>query len=299
MRFPEALDRYARFLKSERNMAPRTVAAYRYDLERFHRWMEECGIGENHLGGLTAWQLKEFLATLHEERDLKPASLARIVSSLRMFFDFLQTEGLVEGNPAKGLRTPKKGRKLPVYLPPAEARQILRAVDPEHPDCLRDRTILTVLVMTGLRLSELVGLDRHDADLEGGVLKVLGKGRKERLVPLNRAAASVLEKWLREGPSPAEGCEALFPGRHGGRISPRSVQYLVMKAVKRAGLDPRVSPHKLRHTFATTLHAEETDLRDIQELLGHTNIASTSIYTHTNVDKVRAAVEKLRINGEG
>lgn len=280
-------------------MAPRTIGAYRYDLERFHRWMGECGMAENHLGDLTPWQLKEFLATLHEEHDLKPASLARVVSSLRVFFDFLHKEGLVEGNPAKGLRTPRKGRKLPVYLPPEEARRLLRAVDPEHPDCLRDRTILAVLLMTGLRLSELAGLDRRHVNFESGTLKVLGKGRKERLVPLNGVAAEALRRWLREGPSPAGDTNALFLDRHGQRISPRTVQYLVGKAVKRAGLDPRVSPHKLRHTFATTLYAGETDLRDIQELLGHSNIASTSIYTHTSVDKVRAAVEKLRITDPG
>jgi site-specific recombinase XerD len=147
--------------------------------------------------------------------------------------------------------------------------------------------------MTGMRLAELVGLDVDTVDLESGFLRVMGKGRKERLIPINSAARQLLHRWLAERPAPLPGCRALFLSRGGQRISRRTVQYLVRRAVKRAGLDPRISPHKLRHTFATHLYAEGTDLRDIQELLGHANIASTSIYTHTNVDRLRHAIRSL------
>ncbi|MCC5877944.1 MAG: tyrosine recombinase XerC [Candidatus Sumerlaeia bacterium] len=299
MRLQQAIEAFGRCLKSERNMAPRTIEAYLYDLGRLARWLGECKLGDPRVDAITNWQLKEFLAVLHEEHDLKPASMSRVVSSIRVFFEFLHTDGYVETNPARGLRSPKKGRRLPIYLPPDEARRLVLSMDPEHPDHLRDRTILVLLLMTGMRLSELTGLNRNDPSFEARTIKVLGKGRKERLVPMNRLAEAALRNWLAEGPSPTDGSNALFVNRRGERISKRTVQYIVHKAVKRAGLDPRISPHKLRHTFATTLYAEETDLRDIQELLGHANIASTSIYTHTNVDKVRAAVATLKLRSLG
>lgn len=299
MHLQEAIEAFSRCLKSERNMAPRTIGAYCYDLGRLGGWLEECKLGNPRVDAISTWQLKEFLAVLHEEHDLKPASMSRVVSSIRVFFEFLHTEGFIDANPARSLRSPKKGRRLPIYLPPDEARRLILSVDPGHPNQLRDRTILVLLLMSGMRLSELVGLDRNDVSFESRTIKVLGKGRKERLVPMNRLAEGALRKWLEDGPAPMDGCNALFTNRQGGRISRRTIQYVVKKAVKRAGLDPRVSPHKLRHTFATTLYAEETDLRDIQELLGHSNIASTSIYTHTNVDKVRAAVATLKLKSLG
>jgi integrase/recombinase XerC len=276
-------------------LAPRSILAYRYDLERFGRWAEASGVPLQRVDSIEPWHLKEYLATLKEDHDLGPNTMCRVISSLRCFFRWLMLEGRIESSPAKGLRNPRKGRKLPLYLTPPEARALAAPPPPEAPDQLRDLTIITLLLMTGIRLSELTGLDRSAVDLESGVIRVLGKGRKERLVPLNRAARAALQRWLAEGPRPAEGCAAVFLNRRGGRISPRTVQYLVRRAVRRLGLDPRLSPHKLRHTFATTLYAEATDLRDIQELLGHANIASTAVYTHTNVDKVRAAVQSLRL----
>ena len=292
-----AIPQFATFLRTERNLAPRTIAAYTYDLERFATWAQAQLNRDVRVDQVETWLLKEYLATMVEDHHLKPTSQSRIVSTLRVFFRWLVEDGRIESNPAKSLRTPKKGRKLPLYLTPGEARALAAAPSEEDDPALqlRDETILILLLLTGMRLSEIVGLDVGDWDLEGGTLKVLGKGRKERLIPLNPAAAAALDRWVRGRWRPMDDCRALFLARDGSRISPRSIQHAVKKAVKRRGLDPRISPHKLRHTFATTLYAEATELRDIQDLLGHANIASTSVYTHTNVDRIREAVRTLRL----
>lgn len=289
-----AIDRYLIHLRAERNLAPRTIDAYRYDLERLARWLRPDPTAPPiALERIDTWRIKDYLAHLREDSSLKPTTLSRTISSLKGFWRWAVVEGLVDTNPASPLRSPKKPRRLPIHLAAPEVRNLADALPPEGKDRLRDRTIMLVLVMTGMRLAELVGLDVDTVDLESGFLRVMGKGRKERLIPINSAARQLLHRWLAERPAPLPGCRALFLSRGGQRISRRTVQYLVRRAVKRAGLDPRISPHKLRHTFATHLYAEGTDLRDIQELLGHANIASTSIYTHTNVDRLRHAIRSL------
>ncbi len=291
-----AIERFTQYLSAERNMAPRTVQAYRYDLGRLAAHLVEKREGKPpRVDQVDAYDLKDYLAHLKEDRGSKPATVGRVISTIRVFFQFLTELGECRVNPARVLHTPKRPKKLPVYLTATEAHDIMSAPDPDHQDAARDRTILLLLIMTGMRLSELVGLDLESVDFERNTVKVFGKGRKERLIPLNASARRMLQEWVAGRPASREGCRALFLSRHGDRISRRTVQYLVRKAVKAKGLDPRISPHKLRHTFATTLYAEAVDLRDIQELLGHASIASTSVYTHTNVDKVRAAVNKLRL----
>ena len=294
MNIGEALQRFVSHLGAERNLAPRTIAAYRYDLDRLVVHLGEGAIGRN-VATVESYQLKDYLATLQEDSNLKPATLCRIISSMKVFFRWAESEGYLDVSPAARLRSPRKPRKLPVYLVPEDSSRLLARAEPDAAMAARDQTMVKVLIMMGLRLSELVGIDVADVDFEQGTIRVLGKGRKERLVPMNGVVRRALGAWLASRGKPVEGCRALFLDRHGNRITGRMVQYALRKAVKELGLDPRVSPHKLRHTFATTLYAEETDLRDIQELLGHANIASTSIYTHTNVDKVRAAVEKLKM----
>lgn len=294
MLLEKAIAEFLRFLSAERNLAPRTVMAYGYDLERVRGHLEGDGKGRR-VDSVEPYDLKDYLATLKEENKCRPATLCRVISSMRVFFSWATQQGYSPADPALGLHHPKKPKKLPIYLMPGEVQDLAAVVSDEDENGQRDRTILLLLVMTGMRLSELVGLDLPDVDFESGTMKVLGKGRKERLVPMNHTSRRVLEEWLAVRPRGRDGCQCLFLSRDGERISRRTVQYLVRKAVKGAGLDPRISPHKLRHTFATMLYAEAVDLRDIQELLGHSNIASTSVYTHTNVDKVRAAVNKLRV----
>lgn len=298
MTLASAIARFLQHLSAERNLAPSTVAAYGYDLERFAAWLAENG-GPRALRQIEALDLKVYLAMLKDEHGLKPTSLSRVVSSLRVFFKWAEEQEYRVPDPARGLRTPRKGRKLPVYLTPGESRRVLKYFDLESPNGARDYAVVTLLVMCGLRLAELVGLDLQDVDRHSGTLKVLGKGRKERLAPLNATAAAALDRWLAIRP-PCPHSPAVFLSSKGDeRISRRTVQYVVKKLAKALGLDPRLSPHKLRHTFATTLYGEDVDLRDIQELLGHSNIASTSIYTHTNVSRIRDAVGKLEGLGGG
>ncbi|MEO8376812.1 MAG: tyrosine-type recombinase/integrase [Candidatus Sumerlaeota bacterium] len=295
---------FMRQLSTERNMAPGTVEAYRYELGRLSEFLSKLDQAKmKNAAKVEPYDLKDYLATMREDRNCKPATIARVISCLRQFFGFLAAEGIIGTDPAMSLRTPKKSRKLPVYLTPGEANRMSRNLpnDGEESDenRLRDETIIGLLMLTGMRLSELVGLDIEAVDFENSVAKVFGKGRKERLVPLNSGAKELLKEWLAARPHGKEGCRALFLSRDRGRISKRTIQHLVKKAVKRNGLDRRISPHKLRHTFATTLYAEAVDLRDIQEILGHATIVSTSVYTHTNVEKVRAAVNKLKVGKSG
>lgn len=287
----DAIQEFLRYLAAERQLAPRTVEAYGYDLQRFRTAREAGREKALRLRDVTDYDLKDYLATLKEDCDLKPTTMGRVVSSLRAFFSYAKERGLMAGDPSLRLRSPKKPRKLPVYLLPDEARRLVHATDPADEHAVRDRTILLLFLMTGIRLSELVGIDVGDLDFERGTIKVLGKGRKERLVPMNSAVQGALRAWLREHP----GQGPLFRDGEGNRLRTHQVQYLAKRAVRAAGLDPRVSPHKLRHTFATTLYGQDVDLRDIQDLLGHASIASTSVYTHTNVEKVRAAVNKLKL----
>lgn len=300
MELSDAVDRYVRSILAERNLAPRTGAAYRYDLERLAVFLRGADpAARTPLASIDTYRLKDYLAYLKEEHDLKPTTLGRTISAIRMFFQHARESGWILEDPAARLRTPKKPRRLPIYLLPTETRELIQAAPAattKPTDPLRNETILHLLMMTGLRLSELVGLDTDRIDLETGFIRVLGKGRKERLVPLNSTARGLLKRWLSERPKPVDSTEkAAFLGRDGTRITRAVVQYLVKQSVKGSGLDPRISPHKLRHTFATTLYSQGVELRDIQTLLGHANIASTAVYTHTNVDRVRAAVAKLRV----
>lgn len=299
MTLESAIARFVEFLSVERNLAPRTIQAYQYDLNRFLDYRRESdGAARIRVQEIDDYALKDYLAHLREDRDCRPRTIARNVSSLRAFFQWAQDAGFLEESPAKRIHSPKLERKLPVYLLPTDANEVLTREDEHSPAPERDAAILSLLLMTGIRLSELVTIDLTDVDLESGLIKVMGKGRRERLAPLTESAREALSKWMAVRPGKRES-QALFTRNNGERISHRTVQHLVKKTAKRLGLDPRLSPHKLRHTFATTLFAEDTALRDIQELLGHKNIASTSIYTHTNVAKIRQAVNQLKMDGEG
>ncbi len=294
MTLNDAIDNFLSYLYSERNLAPQTIEAYSYDLHRLAEYLSD-GKEDvvSQVEDVDAWALKDYVAALKEEHDLKPTSLSRHISSIRSFFKFLLLREFIETNPALRLHMPKKAKRLPVFLSPVEVQSLLNHSLPEELMDARNHTMLVLFVMTGIRLSELVNLDTGDLDFENGTIKVMGKGRKERLAPMNASSSKALNEWLEKRPRGHMDCPALFMDRHGNRVTKRMVQYSLEKAVKSLGLDPRISPHKLRHTFATTLYAEDVDLRDIQELLGHSSITSTSVYTHTNVKKIRDAVNLL------
>ena len=219
-------------------------------------------------------------------------TLARVISSIRGFFEFAVERNVLKVSPAAQLRTPKQPKKLPIYLVAQEIARLLASPPDDKPMGRRDRAIMTALTFTGMRLSEVVGVNLKDLDLINRTVRVMGKGSKERIIPLNAIVCEAINNWLNV--RLLTDAPALFVNRFGQRLSGRSVENIVRKWALTAGIfKDGISPHKLRHTFATLLHASEVDLIEIQALMGHASIASTQIYTHTSSSKLRAAVKKL------
>jgi site-specific recombinase XerD len=294
------LRRWESHLRVERNLSPRSRAAYLYDIGRLREWLAPdpeapCPTVES----IGAAHLRDYLRHLDEELQQRPTTLARVISSLRGFFAFCVEERLLEVSPAEALQTPRRPRRLPVYLVRSEVQRLFATPDTSTPQGLRDRAILLLLGFCGLRLQELVGLDLAAVDLASRSLRIDGKGSKQRLVPLNDDAAAALAAWL-DARRAADGERAVFVNRRGTRLTGRMVQKIVDRHARAAGIDKEhFSPHKLRHTFATLLHGNDVDLVEIQTLLGHASITTTQIYTHTNSERLRGAVERLEVLGGG
>jgi integrase/recombinase XerC len=282
------LDRFIIYLIAEKNASPYTIKNYRHEIEQFLAFLKAEGID--------SWEkvdrhvLRRYLAWL-KDRGYVKASIARKVSELRSFCRYLVGEGILASNPISAISSPKIPKRLPEYLDLHEVDALLSAPDTATSQGLRDRAILEVLYAAGLRVSELVALDVDDVEWGGAELRVLGKGNKERLALLGKPAQQTLEDYLREGRPELlrekRPTRAIFVNRVGGRLSERSVRMLLDKYAKVAGLDKRVYPHMLRHTFATHLLDGGADLRVVQELLGHANLATTQIYTHVSQARVR------------
>lgn len=293
--FSRAMKDFESWLRVERNLGVNTRRAYLYDLRRFllfhsPREEESPHLRLGHVGGE---HVRQFLHHLEEDREVRAAALARVISSIRVFFDYCVERGWLEVNPAEGLRNPRRPARLPVYLLQGELVRLFSAPDLETPNGVRDRAMMVLLAFCGLRLQELVGLDMGGLHFESRSIRILGKGSKERLVPMNDDVERELRRWL-EVRSPAEGERAVFLNRSGRRISGRMVEKIVDKYVLQAGLErEKFSPHKLRHTFATLLHGNGVDLVEIQALLGHSSITTTQIYTHVDRRRLHDAVRKL------
>lgn len=261
-------------LAGERQASPHTVAGYRRDLDKLLRWMDAQDIAG--FDALQSHQLRSFIATEHRA-GLAPKSLQRLLSSCRSLFRQLSREGLLDHDPAAGVRGPKVRRKLPVVLDVDEAAALVEGSG-EGALAVRDRAMLELFYSSGLRLSELTGLRWGDLSLEEGEVRVLGKGRKTRLVPVGRYAVAALRMLgAAEGNAPES---PVFRGRHGAPISPRTVQTRMKTLALQHGFAKHVHPHLLRHTFASHMLESSGDLRAVQELLGHADIATTQIYTH-------------------
>jgi integrase/recombinase XerC len=229
--------------------------------------------------------LRGFLVALNG-KGLSRATVARYLAAARSYTRFLAREGILAKDPARALRAPSGRRPLPLHLGEQDVGRLVEAADAP-----RDRAILETLYGGGLRVSELVGLDRDDLDLRAGVARVRGKGRKERLAPLGTAAVRALRDYLDGRPAVADP-RPVFLNRHGSRLTVRSVHRLLGAAALRAGVDPRTTPHTLRHSFATHLLDRGADLREVQELLGHRNIATTQIYTHVSVERLKKVYDR-------
>ncbi len=286
---------FLRYLQIERGVSPHTLKAYREDLTAAADYFADENGATPDPASLSAVELRGLLSALHEAGFAK-TSIARKLASLRSFYRFGQREGWVKSNPARALRNPRKGRSLPHFLTTDDIGKLLAAPPAKSPMGLRDRAILETLYSAGLRVSELVGLSDGDVDLAQGVLRVRGKGRRERLSPLGSYAVRALQAWLKIrtlSPGEPSGREApLFTNRFGTRLTTRSVGRMLEKYLKTTGLDARTSPHTLRHSFATHLLDRGADIRSVQELLGHKSLVTTQIYTHVSTATLRAAYEK-------
>ena len=268
------VDAWLARLAGERQASPHTVAGYRRDLDKLLGWMEAQGLDD--FAALDPHRLRGFVAAEHRA-GLSPKSLQRLLSSCRSLFRQLSREGALAHDPAAGVRGPKVHRKLPEVLDVDEAAALVEGGG-EGALGLRDRAMLELFYSSGLRLSELTGLRWGDLDLDEGEVRVLGKGRKVRLVPVGRHAVAALRALGRAGGDAPE--SPVFRGRHGAPISPRTVQARMKTLALQHGFAKRVHPHLLRHTFASHMLESSGDLRAVQELLGHADIATTQIYTH-------------------
>ncbi len=281
------LARFLDHLTVEKQASAHTLDAYRRDLAVLKAWAEAQGITD--WGALDGLALRAFVAEQHAGRGLSPASVQRRLSACRSLFRWLLRQGDIGSDPSAGLRGPKSPRKLPQVLDADEMSQLVE-VPLEAPLGLRDRAMMELFYSSGLRVSELCALRWGDLDIAGGEVRVLGKGRKIRIVPVGRHAREALAAWADESLTASTGdamagaaglaARPVFPGREGAPISPRAVQKRVRELALRQGLWKRVHPHLLRHSFASHVLESSGDLRGVQELLGHASLATTQIYTH-------------------
>ncbi len=287
--------RFLQYLRVERGASPHTLKSYREDLETLVEYFREEDGQCPDPANLTSVELRGYLSALHESGYAK-TSIARKLASLRSFYRHGQRESWIESNPAKALRNPRKARKLPHFLSTEEIGRLLAAPPNDVPMGLRDRAILETLYSAGLRVSELVGLNDGDLDFDQGIVRVRGKGRKERLAQLGSYALRALRRWLElrklADQEQSEREVPVFVNRFGTRLTTRSIGRMLEKHLKQSGLDSRTSPHTLRHSFATHLLDRGADIRSVQELLGHKSLETTQIYTHVSTSNLRAAYEK-------
>ena len=285
------VDQFLEYLRVERQFSPHTLNNYRLHLHELSRLAVELG--------LTQWQdlkpplVRALLVRLRRSGKASPRTLATKLSSLRSFLDYLVRLEELKANPARGIVAPKQGRPLPKNLDVDQVYQLLNIPDESDPLAVRDRAMMELFYSSGLRLSELVGLDLGDLRFDERQLRVLGKGNKERILPIGRMALEWLGKWLALRSLLAqEGEVALFLSKQKRRITCRSVQLRLAQWGIKQELAPHVHPHKLRHSFATHLLESSSDLRAVQELLGHANLTTTQIYTHLDFTHLADVYDK-------
>lgn len=280
-----SIESFIDYLSIERGLSPNTLQAYRRDLCQFRDWLKKEFLQ------VDSALIGNYLATLREKGN-KSRTLNRKLSVVRMFYKFLYTEGKTDHNPVEGVSSPRLGRKIPSFLSEKEVEALLEAPPIDEQYGSRDRAILEVVYGAGLRISELINLNLTDLNLKGGWVKVLGKGSKERIVPLGREACRWVRIYLRKRRTETTDKLSLFCNRYGKRLSRQACWKIIKKYSQKAGITKKISPHTLRHSFATHLLSRDADLRFVQELLGHTNISTTQIYTHITQERLKKVYKK-------
>lgn len=297
-----AADAFLNSLRVERNCSPLTIKSYHEDLESIFEYFGD------HVGGVpapadvTVAVLRGYVAYMHECQYAR-TTMARRLACLRSFFRFCCREGFAATNPAKALRTPRAARRLPHFLSAEQVATLLESPPANTLAGLRDRAILETLYSGGLRVAELASLDVADWDVDAGILRVVGKGRKERFSPVGRYASVALSRWLEvrqpDQTAPAVQQRAMFLNKRGRRLTTRSIGRLLEKYISETGLDKLTTPHTLRHSFATHLLDGGADLRSVQELLGHKSLTTTQIYTHVSTKRLRETYDKAHPHAAG
>lgn len=280
------IDKFVRYLEIEKNYSKHTILNYKLDLRDFKEFLAGADIEK-----VDYLLLRKYLAVL-KQKNLAARTVGRRLSALRSFFRFLTREGYLKSNPILSLSSPKLDKHLPSFLTEEEVAKLIEAAftrDQEDEKGLRDRAILEMFYSTGLRISELVGTSIDDIDFISGIVKVMGKGRKERIVPIGDTAIIAIRKYLQKRKKQES---ALFLNKNGRRLSTRGVRGIVGKYIRLTGLRQGVSPHTLRHSFATHLLNRGADLRTVQELLGHANLSTTQIYTHLTTERLKDVYDK-------
>lgn len=298
------------WLTVERGLAVNSLAAYRRDLRRYEQFLRTRGIDDPHaVAESTVSAYVEYLGRLpvgDGEAHLAPASIARGLVAVRSFHRFCASEGLLETDPSEQVGAPRVPQGIPKALDEREIDGILHSVAGDAPRAQRDRAILEVLYATGVRISELVGLDLADVDLDDGIARVIGKGDKERVVPMGRAARAELGRYCADGRltlrSPRarrRDADAVFLNARGGRLTRQGCWQIVRRAGERVGLGERLSPHVLRHSCATHMLDHGADIRVVQELLGHSSVSTTQVYTKVSPERLRAVYESAHPRARG
>ena len=302
MRYAARIDEFIDYLKSQKGYSPHTLRSYRVDLKQFSRFLMDKRPQERDGEPPVDWEstdlgeIREYLAGLYGR--CKRKTIARKLSAVRSFFAFAEKRGLTATNPAAEISTPKQEQYIPTYLPVDQMFSLLEVPDRGKPLGLRDLALLEVLYSCGLRVSEVVGLNLGSIDFRERLVRVLGKGNKERIVPIGKKAAGVLREYLevsrvvREKSGANTERDPLFMNARGRRLSTRSVENIVKRYGRECGLLTDISPHALRHTFATHLLDGGADLRSVQELLGHVSLSTTQKYTHVSLDKLMEVYDR-------
>jgi integrase/recombinase XerC len=276
---------FLEYLAVERGASPHTLRNYAIDLREFTEFLR----GERaSVVKADARLVRAYLASLHRRR-LAKASIGRRLASVRSCYRYLARRGVIEQNPARQVRSPRQPRPLPSFLPKDESKELLDHAWDSSVAARRDHALLEFLYATGIRVAECCGLDAVDLDRSHGTVRVLGKGDKERVVPVGEAALAAVDDYLA---ARASGTGPLFTNHRGGRLTPRSVHRIVGRQARLSGLDRRVTPHTLRHTFATHMLGEGADLRLIQELLGHARLSTTQRYTHVTAEHLTKVYDR-------